>query len=524
MSLTGELFVGHTRRLGGGASHFALSAETGEMLEPRFTSASNADVEEVCELAWEAFSQLRQTSSEERAKLLDTIAQNILSLDAALVERATLETGLPRARIEGERTRTVNQLRMFAQVIRYGACFDIRIDEAQPNRAPIPSPELRMRNIPLGPVVVFSASNFPLAFSVAGGDTASAFAAGCPVIVKAHSAHPGTSELVAGAVQDAVRDAGLPSGTFSMVFTRDHSVSHQLVADSRVRAVGFTGSRSGGKALAKTANAREVPIPVYAEMSSINPVVLLPGALSKHSEKIANEFVSALTLGAGQFCTNPGLIIAIDGPDLEAFLTAATSAFEEVDAQTMLTPSIHQSYCEGVEHFKSYNDVVKVAEGQSNKRFGGQPFLFKTTGRAFLANSKLQEEVFGSSSLVVACKSPKEIISVLESLEGQLTTAVHYENSDADLARELIPLLEIKAGRILFNGFGTGVEVAHAMVHGGPFPATSDGRTTSVGSKAIERFMRPVCYQNVPTELLPKQLFDYELTPAMVNGKLTLPA
>jgi NADP-dependent aldehyde dehydrogenase len=355
-------------------------------------------------------------------------------------------------------------------------------------------------------VAVFGASNFPLAFSVAGGDTASALAAGCPVIAKAHSAHPGTSELVGRAVQAAVQSSGLPEGTFSLLFDSGRDIGQGLVADWRVKAVGFTGSRSGGTALMKIAAARPEPIPVYAEMSSINPVLLFPHALARRAEAIARSFVAALTMGAGQFCTNPGLVLALDGPDLNRFIAAAGAALAEAPAATMLTPGIHNAYQCGVTALAAHPEVNTEARGQSGGRYQGQGALFSTSEHAFRQHPELQEEIFGAASLVVRCPDLAAMRGIIEALEGQLTAALHIDDADYGAARTFMPTLERRVGRILVNGFGTGVEVGHAMVHGGPYPATADGRSTSVGSLAIYRFLRPVSYQDMPEALLPQAL------------------
>ncbi|WP_256692687.1 aldehyde dehydrogenase (NADP(+)) [Burkholderia mallei] len=372
------------------------------------------------------------------------------------------------------------------------------------------------------PVAVFGASNFPLAFSVAGGDTASALAAGCPVIVKAHGAHPGTSELVGRAIQAAVRECGLPAGVFSLLFDASREIGQALVADPRIKAVGFTGSRRGGVALMRIAAARPEPVPVYAEMSSINPVVLMPGALAARHDAIAQQFVASLTLGAGQFCTNPGLILAIDGPALRAFEKAAAAAIDAAAAQTMLTPPIHASYREGVARLASHRAVERLGEGPAGGPFAARAALFATTADALLWHAELRDEVFGPASLVVRCADADALHRVLKSLEGQLTIAAHLGERDAPLFAALRPTLERRAGRILVNGFGTGVEVGHAMVHGGPFPATSDPRTTSVGARAIERFLRPVSYQDVPDALLPDALRDANplRVPQRIDGAL----
>jgi alpha-ketoglutaric semialdehyde dehydrogenase len=397
---------------------------------------------------------------------------------------------------------------MFASVGRDGGFLRARIDTAEPERVPARRPDLRLQMIGVGPVAVFGASNFPFAFSVAGGDTASALAAGCPVIVKAHPAHPGTSELVGRAVQAAAIACGMPEGVFSLLFDSGIEVGAALVADPRIAAVGFTGSRRGGTALMEIAANREVPIPVYAEMSSINPVVLFREALLARGAEIGRAFVSSLTLGAGQFCTSPGLLLAEDGPGLEAFLSAAAEELSGVAAATMLTPGIQRAYCSGTEALASDAAVKTVARGLPGDAHHGQAFLFETNAEAFLSGRHLGEEVFGAASLLVRCRDTAGIRAVIDHLEGQLTASLHMDPADHEEVRSLLPVLERKVGRILVNGFGTGVEVGHAMVHGGPYPATSDSRTTSVGSLAIDRFLRPVSYQDMPEALLPDPLRD----------------
>jgi NADP-dependent aldehyde dehydrogenase len=501
MTLSGNLLIGSHSRFGRNGEVFGVSGSSGTRLDPVYGGATLGDLEEACQLAWEAFRTYRATKAEARASFLEVIAQNILDLGDELITRCMEESGLPRGRVEGERGRTVGQLRLFAEIVRDGRYLDHRHDEALPDRQPAPRPELKLINRPLGPVAVFGASNFPLAFSVAGGDTASALAAGCPVVVKAHSAHPGTSELVGRAVQKAVKDCGLPEGTFSLLFAASRQIGEALVADRGIKAVGFTGSRTGGTALMKIAAERDEPIPVYAEMSSINPVILFPGALKERGEAIGRAFVSSLTLGAGQFCTNPGLILAVEAEGLDRFVEGAKTALGEAAAQTMLTPGIHRAYCEGVQALERNPKAEKLAEGRAGEAYQGRAALFATSASDFLADDSLAAEVFGASSLVVRCRDEAELTRVVEHLEGQLTIAIHIGAGDLAAARVLLPLLEEKAGRILANGFGTGVEVAHAMVHGGPFPATSDGRFTSVGSLAIARFLRPVCYQDLPKEL-----------------------
>jgi len=507
MTLEGKLLIGQQAVRGTSGEIQAINPSSNQRLEPVYAGGTREDVDRACELAGAAFDSYRETSLEDRAVFLETIAEEIEALGDTLIERASDESGLPIPRIEGERGRTCGQLRLFASVVRAGEWLDVRVDPALPERQPLPRADLRQRHIALGPVAVFGASNFPLAFSVAGGDTASALAAGCPVVVKAHSAHPGTSELVGRAIQKAVARCHLPEGVFSLLYDADIEVGQALVADPRIKAVGFTGSRRGGQALVATAQARPEPIPVYAEMSSINPVFPLPAALEARGESMAEGFVGSLNLGAGQFCTNPGLVIAVKGPALDAFVEAAGRAVRDSAGQTMLTPGIHDAYTRGVDSLASHEKTREVARGQAGESPNQcQPGLFVTAAADFLADEALQAEVFGASSLVVECDDEAEVRKVAEHLEGQLTATLQLDDADHDSARALLPILERKAGRILVNGWPTGVEVCHAMVHGGPYPATSDSRTTSVGSAAIHRFLRPVCYQNLPDGLLPEAL------------------
>jgi NADP-dependent aldehyde dehydrogenase len=499
MAIKGNLLIAGSEKRGSSGEFSGIEAATGRSLAVSFGGAAPADVEDATRLAWEAFSIYRETDLEARASFLETIATEIEGVGDELVERAMAETGLPRGRLEGERARTTAQLRLFAKEVREGRFQELRFDAGDASRKPVPKPDLRLRNIPIGPVAVFGASNFPLAFSVAGGDTASALAAGCPVVVKAHSAHPGTSELVGRAVQRAVQKANLPVGTFALLFDTGFDVGQQLVADPRIRAVGFTGSRKGGTALMKIASERKQPIPVYAEMSSINPVILFPGALANRAEEIATSFVSSLALGAGQFCTNPGLILAVHGKGLDAFIARARELLPETGAQTMLTPAIAKAFREGVGRLERHAEVSMLAKG----KYDGVAALFETSAASLLAHHELQDEVFGAAGLVVRCKDFDELEKVIDALEGQLTVALHVDDSDIDDARRLVPKLEMLAGRLLVNGFGTGVEVSPAMVHGGPYPATADGRSTSVGTLAIYRFLRPVSYQDFPEAIRP---------------------
>ncbi len=503
--LTGAMFVGAERVVGAAGTFHGIDPRTGRTLEPAYGLGNRDDVARAARLADAAFATYRETGPKERSAFLEQVADNIDALGDDLVERVQLETGIVEPRVRGELARTTNQLRLFAQVVRDGSWVGARLDTALPDRTPLPRPDIRQRKIPVGPVAVFGASNFPLAFSVAGGDTAAALAAGCPVVVKAHSAHPGTSELVAGAITQAVAQHGLPEGVFSMVFGADREVGITLVSDPHIKAVGFTGSRTGGVALMAAAAARPVPIPVYAEMSSINPVFLMPGALAANAEGLGVAFTESLLTGVGQLCTNPGLVFAVDGPWLDRFVSAAGAAVSGCSALPMLNPGIHDSYVEGVARLDGLAEVSQVASGQEAGDLAapGRAHLFSTTGEAFMAEPAMHEEVFGASSLVVRLKDVSEFVDVAKALEGQLTATIHAVEDDFDVAAPLVPVLEDKAGRIIFNGWPTGVEVGHAMVHGGPFPATTDGRSTSVGTLAIERFLRPVAYQNVPADLLP---------------------
>jgi alpha-ketoglutaric semialdehyde dehydrogenase len=506
MTIDGQLLIGATAHFGTSGQFFAIDPSTGQEIAPAFGVANVDDVERACVLAQQAFDTYRETSLEQRAQFLEQIAQNILDIGPLLIERAMQESGLAQARLEGERGRTVGQLRLFAKVVRDGRWLATALDSALPERTP-PRPDLRLRKIATGPVVVFGASNFPLAFSVAGGDTASALAAGCPVVVKAHTAHPGTSELVGRAVQAAVASSGLSPGVFSLLHGDGRTIGQALVRHLAIKAVGFTGSRQGGMALVRAAAERAEPIPVYAEMSSINPVFLMPDAMALNAATIASGFVDSLTLGSGQFCTNPGLIIALEGRPLDQFRDAAATALQDKVGATMLTPGIHDAFVSGLKKLGDEAGVTLVARGLAGAtKCAGQAALFETTAANFMANPALADEIFGAAALIVRCASIDQFREIAEHLDGQLTATIFLGEHDREAAGALLPVLERKAGRILVNGYPTGVEVSHAMVHGGPFPATSDSRSTSVGASAIERFLRPVSYQDFPHFLLPASL------------------
>jgi alpha-ketoglutaric semialdehyde dehydrogenase len=509
VSIKGEMVIGQRTVFGSAGAARAIDPARNDSMGPDFGLATEADVDDACALAAQAFDAYRATTPEQRAAFLEAIADGILALGPELIERAGLESGLPQARLEGERGRTMNQLRLFAKVARDGYWNSATIDTALPERVP-PRPDLRLRKIAIGPVVVFGASNFPLAFSVAGGDTASALAAGCPVIVKAHGAHLGTSELVGKVVQQAAAACGMPEGVFSMLFGEGRQIGQRLAAHPAIKAIGFTGSRQGGLALMRTAAQRAEPIPVYAEMSSINPVFMLPGALAAGGATLAQGFVDSLTLGVGQFCTNPGLVLGVAGGQFSQFADAAAQALQAKPAGTMLTPGIHDAYAKGVARMSDIGQVELVAQGSpEGAGCAAQAALYRCSAQAYLATPMLEDEIFGPSALLVECRDDAEMLAVAEHLEGQLTATVHATAADRAQAGALMPVLERKAGRILFNGFPTGVEVGHAMVHGGPFPATSDSRSTSVGASAIDRFLRPVSYQNVPLDLLPDALAEH---------------
>ena len=507
MQITGEMLIGASCVRGTEGQQQAFNPATDQFIgAPVFGMGGPAEVDRAAQLAAEAFDEYRLLPLAKRAEFLEAIADNIMALGDALIERAMAESGLPLARLQGERGRTIGQLRLFAKVVRDGRFLSAIIDPAQPERTPLPRADLRLAKMALGPVAVFGASNFPLAFSVAGGDTASALAAGAPVIVKAHGAHLGTSELVGRAIQKAVKDLGLPEGVFSLLVGAGRKLGEALVAHPAIKAVGFTGSRQGGLALVRIANARPEPIPVYAEMSSVNPVFLMPAALAARAEAIGRGFADSLTMGAGQFCTNPGMVVTIGDENVQRFIDAASQALNAKAAQTMLTQGIHQAFCEGVAKVDGVDGVEKIAQGLPAQGLhnAAQAALYVTDVQRLLSSPVLQEEMFGPASIVVRAKNIDEVLQLAEKLEGQLTVTLQIDPADHADAKRLIPVLERKAGRILANGFPTGVEVCHAMVHGGPFPSTSNAMFTSVGASAIDRFLRPVCYQDLPDALLPQ--------------------
>jgi len=462
-------------------------------------------VEAACAATEEAFWSYGYSTREERATFLNAIADEIEARADAITEIGSQETGLPEVRLQGERGRTVGQLRLFAEHILKGDYLDRRHDEALPDRKPLPRPDLKLVQRPIGPVAVFGASNFPLAFSTAGGDTAAALAAGCPVVVKGHSAHPGTGEVVADAIKAAVDKCGREPGVFSLIQGGSRDVGSALVQHPFIRAVGFTGSLAGGRALFDLCARRPDPIPFFGELGSVNPMFLLPNALQARGTEIANGWVASLTMGAGQFCTNPGIAVMISGDAADAFEGAASTALASIKAQTMLTDGIAEAYRSGSDRIAGATGVREVLTTVCDMR-NATPHLYGTTGKAWLANRELGEEVFGPLGLVVRVDSSDEMLTVARTLEGQLTCTLHMDASDTELAQSLMPVLERKAGRLLANGFPTGVEVCDSMVHGGPYPASTNFGATSVGTLSIRRFLRPVCYQNMPDALLPNDL------------------
>ena len=462
-------------------------------------------VNRACEAAEDAFWSYGYSSREERALFLEAIADEIEARADAITQIGSQETGLPEARLQGERGRTTGQLRLFADHIRKGEYLDRRFDAALPDRKPAARPEIRLVERPIGPVAVFGASNFPLAFSTAGGDTAAALAAGCPVVVKGHSAHPGTGEIVAEAVAAAIAKRNLHPGVFSLIQGGRRDVGTALVQHPRIKAVGFTGSLGGGRALFDLCAARPEPIPFFGELGSVNPMFLLPQAMSARAEELGAGWAGSLTMGAGQFCTNPGISVVIDGPEADRYTAAAKAGLEKVGAQTMLTDGIAKAYRDGKERFESRNSVTPVYATESSDR-QANPNLYETTAEAYLQDHALGEEVFGPLGLIVRVKSVDEMVTLAKGFEGQLTTTIHMDADDLADAQKLRPVLERKSGRVLVNGFPTGVEVVDSMVHGGPYPASTNFGATSVGTLSIRRFLRPVSYQNFPEALLPEDL------------------
>ncbi len=525
MELHGKNIVGHERSAEGTVTFRALAPGRDQPLDPQFHEATDAEVHAAFERAAEAFATCRRRRVD-FAPFLECIAGEIEALGDALITRAAEETGLPEARLLGERGRTVGQLRMFAKVVRKGSWVDARIDHAIPDRKPIPKPDVRRMLIGIGPVAIFGASNFPLAFSVAGGDTASAIAAGNPVVVKAHPAHPGTSELVGRAIRRAAMAAEMPSGMFSLLHGTSERVGLAMVRHPLARAVGFTGSLRGGRALFDAANARPDPIPVYAEMGSINPVFLLPGALAGRADAIAEGLAQSVSLGVGQFCTNPGVVVGVAGDDLDRLTSTLRERIEETAPGTMLHRGILEAYERDLQELDGSSVVTLEARSRETprrERTEAACCLLSTEAGDFLADRRLSREIFGPSTILVRARSREQLEAIAAGLEGHLTATIHGTEEDLEEHASLVSILESKVGRIIFNGFPTGVEVCPSMHHGGPYPATTNSLFTSVGTAAILRFARPVCYQGFPDAALPAELQDENPRRIwrLVDGELT---
>jgi alpha-ketoglutaric semialdehyde dehydrogenase len=507
MRLEGTSIIGYRRGATSGTAFQGFDPSLGKSIEPAFYSASATDVDQAVGLADHAFSRYRLTLRKQRAAFLNTVAENLMSLGDELIERAVSETGLPPQRLKAERERTCFQLRFFADMVERGSWVDARIDHSNPQRVPTPKIDARSMLQPLGAVAVFCASNFPLAFSVAGGDTASALASGNAVVVLAHYSHPGTAEIAGQAIREAAFANNLPDGVFSLLFDAGHSVAHSIVQHPGVRAVGFTGSRAGGLALMRLAQARPTPIPFFAEMSSVNPVFILPGALETEIETLAKSLASSATQGVGQFCTNPGVVVSVG--NAEALIHRFSELMDATPAGVMLNPHIASSYKSAVEKRSSAPRIRLRVRPLSNGNDSGcrvRPTVFETDLQGWLQNHSFRDEIFGPTTLIVRTTEKQQLLEFASSLEGNLTASILGTPQDLVEFSDLLRLLETKVGRIIWNGFPTGVEVCEAMVHGGPYPATSDGRSTSVGGRAILRFTRPICYQDFPNEALPQEL------------------
>ncbi|MCP4750982.1 MAG: aldehyde dehydrogenase (NADP(+)) [Proteobacteria bacterium] len=511
MTLHGKNFIGRTLVATSGKTSTAINPATGATLEGGFVAPTKEEVNQAVEHSQSAFGIYSKVSQLKRAEFLDAVGDEIMALGDELIKRAVDETALPETRITGERGRTIGQLKAFANLLREGSWLEATIDLADPDRAPVPKVDIRRMLVPIGPVVVFAASNFPLAFSTAGGDTASALAGGNPVIMKAHSGHPGTSELVAGAIIAAAQKTEMPDGVFSLLHGSGRTVGQALVKHPLVKAVGFTGSAYAGRTLFNIANERPEPIPVFAEMGSINPVLVTPKALNSRGDSIASDYAGSITLGTGQFCTNPGLILGIDNGDLDDFVTLLGKAIEEIAPSTMLNPVVFSGFSKSYENILAQPDISvagKSTAAADTEKLQAPPTVVVVDGKTFLANQELHQEVFGPFSLVVKCSDAEELLQVASSLEGQLTASVIAEESDFSEYSAVIDTLQGRVGRILYNGVPTGVEVCASMQHGGPYPAATDSRFTSVGTAAIKRFVRPVAFQNWPDKALPAELLD----------------
>lgn len=481
----------------------AINPETQQSLIGEFPQHGDADVNLAAKAAAETAELYRHTTPSQRSRLLNTIADCLENEREKIVKRAHLESALPLVRLNGELTRTATQLRLFAGLVNQGGWQEVILDTPQPERKPLAKPDIRRHNIAMGPVAVFGASNFPLAFSTGGGDTASALAAGCPVIVKGHPAHPGTSAIVAECIAQALTLCQLPQSVFTLLQGTSHTLGQALVQHPSVKAVGFTGSIHGGRALFDLAQSRPEPIPFYGELGAINPVFILPNKLETDYSALASQFVQSMTMGCGQFCTKPGVLFVVKSDNCNAFLSSVRSQIEEQQGHLLLTDGIKQQYLSQTAQLAE-NDAIQGVK--SSPKSGVASYLFETTSQAWRDNPLWQQEIFGPQSIIVTCESIEDMLELSHHLEGSLTATLHAEKQDYEWAKQLLPQLENIAGRIIFNGWPTGVEVSHAMVHGGPYPASTVPASTSVGAQAIKRWLRPVAYQSLPEELLPDTL------------------
>ncbi|RKR36238.1 aldehyde dehydrogenase (NADP(+)) [Paraburkholderia sp. BL17N1] len=506
MKLTGNLLIGAQEVSATAGTMKALNPATNAEIEPSFAFGSSVEIDRAAQLADDAFDSYNNTSLEDRAAFLERIADGLDAITPELAQRLALESGLPIAQLEGEAAKSAIQFRQFATVVRQGRFRQATIDPAQPERQPRARMDHRLQKIALGPVAIFGASNFPISYSVAGGDTASALAAGCPVILKAHNAHPGGSELMGRVIQQAVRDSGLHEGVFSLVRGGGNETGEALVDHPLIKGVTFTGSEGGGMALFRRAQQRPDPIPVFTEMTSVNPTFVLPAALAARGESIGDGFTERMLITVGQACLKPAILLAIDGPGYPELKNAMVARVEAMNARTMLTPGINTAYRRNVKRQVEAGAERIAAGGEEQGAWDGQSLLFEVDGGRILDDASLAEEVFGPSALLVRVKDIEQLIAIAKQFRGQLSATMHIDQADHALATRLLPILERRTGRIVVNAFAHPQEVSYASIHGGPFPATSDSRFTSVGMSAIERFLRPVCYQGFPNELLPESL------------------
>ena len=512
MDLHGRHLIGaSTSAEATGDGFHGINPATGETMAPAYQEATQAEVDRAFELAAQAHRGIKKIDRSRRAELLDLIATKLDAIRAEWIDRADAETARTGPGLDFEANRTIDQIRMFAEHVREGSWLGARVEHGDRERRPLPKPDTRTLNIALGPVAVFGASNFPLSFSVPGGDTIAALAAGCPVVVKAHPAHPGTSEIAGVAIANAVAECGFPEGTFSMLHGAGYEVGLAMVRHPLAKAVAFTGSLGGGRALFDAAAGRPGPIPVFAEMGSTNPVFVLPEAAQEYGARIAKGMRASVTVSVGQLCTCPGFLVGLDSPALDELRAQMAEYFEGANDQVMLHAGIRDNFARGVERVAAVDGVQQAGRPLVEAGAGGSdasPVMFATDAATFMASEELRHEVFGPSTMMVSCSSPEEMMAMAEAFEGQLTATIQGTPADLEEYSGLVAVLEEKAGRVVIGGYPTGVEVGHAMVHGGPYPATTDSRTTSVGTAAIDRFVRPVCYQDFPQSMLPLELQD----------------